>query len=88
MQPEANQYLYDIGRALERLTRYSAGKTQADYLVDDLLRSAVERQFITIGEALSRLLQDVWRILENHLPILRHEIDILLKAAGPVSEVP
>lgn len=52
---EDNKYLYDIDLAAERVQRFAAGKTFADYLGGVMLRSAVERQFEIIGEALAQL---------------------------------
>jgi len=50
-------YLFDIIQAAQRLAQFACGKTFADYERDAMLRSAVERQFEIIGEALSQALQ-------------------------------
>lgn len=55
MRSEARKYLFDIQRAAERITLFSAGVTFEKYTGDELLQSAVERQFGIIGEALGRL---------------------------------
>jgi uncharacterized protein with HEPN domain len=57
MRPESKKFLYDIRKASERLAEFVAGKTFADYAADALLRSAVERQFEIIGEALSQAIK-------------------------------
>ena len=49
------KYLWDVQRAVERINRFIAGRTFDDYLADDMLSAAVERQFEIIGEALVRL---------------------------------
>ncbi len=41
--------------AADRIGRFTAGKRFSDYLKDEILRSAVERQFEIIGEALVNL---------------------------------
>ena len=55
MRPEARKYLWDASQAVDRITRFVAGKTFQSYQADELLRSAVERQFEIIGEALAQL---------------------------------
>ena len=57
MRPESKKFLYDIRKASELLAKFAAGKSFADYRADALLRSAVERQFEIIGEALSQALK-------------------------------
>jgi uncharacterized protein with HEPN domain len=58
MRLEARKYVADIQVAAERIARFTAGKDFDQYLADEMLRSAVERQFSVLGEALSRLARD------------------------------
>ena len=55
MQPEIRRYLNGILYAANLLNTFNADKTFADYANDPLLRSATERQFGIIGEAISRV---------------------------------
>ena len=55
MLPEARTYLNDIQDASELLEEFTTDKAFAEYTRDALLRSATERQFEIIGEALSKL---------------------------------
>jgi uncharacterized protein with HEPN domain len=53
-EPEA-KLLWDARQAADRIARIVAGKSFEDYLADDVLRWAVERQFTVVGEALAAL---------------------------------
>lgn len=55
MQRDAGALLWDARRAAELILDFVAGRTWQDYQSDAMLRSAVERQFEIIGEALNRL---------------------------------
>ena len=55
MGTEAKKYLFDIARAAELVRTFTRGRTFEEFESDPMLRSAVERQFEIVGEALNRL---------------------------------
>ena len=55
MKLETRKYLYDIQRASNLLKEFTGDREFADYEGDAMLRSAVERQFEIIGEAMTQL---------------------------------
>ena len=57
MPPETAKLLYDMQHAAGRIERFVGAKTFDDFLSDEMLRSAVERQFEIIGEAMTRLIK-------------------------------
>jgi uncharacterized protein with HEPN domain len=55
MHVDALKLLWDARHATERVQRFTTGKTFTEYLADEILRSAVERQLEVAGEALAQL---------------------------------
>jgi uncharacterized protein with HEPN domain len=66
-RPERTQdYLEHILIALERIQRYAAGKSGADFSADTLLQDGILRNIGIIGEAAHRLLADSPDFVANH----------------------
>ena len=55
MHGDAAKLIWDAQQALQRIQRFVARKDFAAYQSDELLRSAVERQFEILGESLNQL---------------------------------
>ncbi len=55
MPREARKLLADILGAIECIRSFVVGRTFEEYLADRLLRSAVERQLLIVGEATRQL---------------------------------
>jgi uncharacterized protein with HEPN domain len=55
LQRDAKSLLWDAREAAEVIAAVTAGKSFADFDGDIVLRTAVERQFEIIGEALAQL---------------------------------
>ena len=54
MQREVRKYLYDVIKACDAISQFTIDKSLKDYQNNLLLRSAVERQLMIIGEALNQ----------------------------------
>lgn len=89
MAPEAATYIWDAIGAAERVMRFSGGKSFADYLNDELLRSGIERQFEILGEALSQLRKCAPEVANNiaDLPRAVALRNILIHAYADVDSV-
>lgn len=57
MERRPQQFLLDIAESCALLRQFTSDRTLEDYKSDAMLRSAVERQFEIIGEALNLLLR-------------------------------
>ena len=55
MERDPRAFLWDVRDCADRIQRFTAGRDRDDYLADEMLRAAVERQFEIIGEALNSL---------------------------------
>ena len=54
MRREIDKYFYDILTACDAIRQFTMDKTLKDYQSNLMLRSAVERQLMIIGEALNQ----------------------------------
>lgn len=74
MRRDARAYLTDARDAAALIRQFVQGRTLADYRADPMLRSAVERQFEIIGEALNQLVKTAPTLAER-IPDLRRMVD-------------
>jgi predicted nucleotidyltransferase/uncharacterized protein with HEPN domain len=82
--------LWDGRRAAERIVRFTAGRSFDDYLDDEMMRAAVERQFEIIGEALAAL-ERVDGTVAARLPDLRQIIasrNVLIHGYATIDDRP
>ena len=59
MRRDPRMYLWDMQQADSHIVQFTAGRTFADYVADVMFRSAVERQFEIIGEALAQIIASI-----------------------------
>jgi uncharacterized protein with HEPN domain len=65
MEREVLKHLCDIEAAALAIRQFVSGKSREDYDQDELLRSAVERKFEIIGEALNQIKRRDPAVLER-----------------------
>jgi len=65
MKDEVLAHLHDVIQAGRAVQDFVAGRTFEDYVSDELLRSAVERKFEVMGEALNRIRRDEPEVLQH-----------------------
>jgi len=57
LKRHSRKLLWDAREAIDLIFAFTAGRTRDEYTRDPMLRSAVERQFEIVGEALNQLRQ-------------------------------
>lgn len=62
----AQDYLEHILEALERMQRYTAGKSVEEFEADTLIQDAVLRNLSIVGEAARRLMTDAPQFVDAH----------------------
>jgi uncharacterized protein with HEPN domain len=86
MQRDLETYLVHAIDALDAIASYINGKTKEEYLTGRQLRSSVEREFITVGEVLSRIIHyypetrvrvEHARKIANFRNVLVHDYDVV-----------
>ncbi len=73
MRPETIKYFEEVRQACWLLEQFTLGKSFPDYEADPLLQAGVEREFITIGEALTQA-EKLEPGLDNSISALRQII--------------
>ena len=58
MNHDLRAYLYDICEACKQIIEFTNGLSFEQYASNDLVKAAVERKFVTIGEAMMRIKRD------------------------------
>ena len=74
MPDEVKALFFDILRACELISEFTANKNYSSYKKDFYCKSAVERQFQIIGEAINRLVKN-YPDIAARIPSYRNIID-------------
>ena len=65
MKDEILKHLHDAREAGVAIKGFIAGRSFDDYVSDEMLRSAIERKFEIVGEALNRIAKDAPELLDQ-----------------------
>lgn len=65
MNHDLKAYLYDICEACKKMIEFTKGISFEQYVSNDLVKAAVERKFVTIGEAMMRIKREYPETLEH-----------------------
>jgi len=68
MKDDSLAHLHDVLQAARAVKAFVSGRTLEEYAWDELLRSAVERKFEIMGEAIGRIKRDEPELLS----LIRH----------------
>jgi uncharacterized protein with HEPN domain len=70
MNHDPKAYLYDIKQACEEIEQFTEGMAFEEYSANSMVKAAVERKFLVIGEAVARLKREHRAIAER---VTEHE---------------
>jgi uncharacterized protein with HEPN domain len=65
MKHDLKAYLYDICEACKQIIEFTNNLSFEQYVSNDLVKAAVERKFVTIGEAMMRIKREYPETLER-----------------------
>jgi uncharacterized protein with HEPN domain len=65
MKHDLKAYLYDICEACKQIIEFTNNLSFEQYASNDLVKAAVERKFVTIGEAMMRIKREYPETLER-----------------------
>lgn len=111
MEHDPKAYLFDIKQACDEIKNFTQGMSFEEYSLNSMVKAAVERKFLVIGEAIIKLKREhpkilgkisdhekiagfrnvlvhgydiiddatVWSAIKDSMPILRNEVEEILK---------
>jgi uncharacterized protein with HEPN domain len=74
MDHDPKAYLFDIQQACDEIMEFTRGMSFEDYIRNAMVKAAVERKFLVIGEAITKLKKEHPEILKqitDHEKIIR-----------------